>query len=215
MILFLQSNARKVYNSQEKIMFKQTVVLASASPRRANLLKMAGLSFDAAPADIDEGRKNGEPPLDYVHRLAREKALHQAHPGRPVLAADTIVFIGDRIFDKPSGPEEALATLTDLSGRTHNVVTAFCLAEDGCVIFLSSVLSRVTFRHLTAREIKNYAATGEGLDKAGAYGLQGDGGFLIETIEGSHTNVIGLPMTEVLGVLNNFGRASFAPAENI
>jgi septum formation protein len=196
-------------------MFKQTVVLASASPRRANLLKMAGLSFDVAPADIDESRRDGEPPLDYVHRLAREKALAQNHPGRPVLAADTTVFIGDRIFDKPSGPLEAISTLQDLSGRTHNVVTAFCLAENGCVIFLSSVLSRVTFRHLTVRELKNYVATGESLDKAGAYGLQGDGGFLIETIEGSHTNVIGLPLTEVLGVLNNFGRASFALAESV
>ncbi len=194
-------------------MFKQTVVLASASPRRANLLKMAGLSFDIDPPDIDESRKSGEPPLDYVHRLAREKALSKNHPGRPVLAADTIVFIGDRVFDKPRNRAEAVTTLRDLGGRTHNVVTAFCLAEDGGILFLSSVLSRVTFRRLTDREMENYAATGEGLDKAGAYGLQGDGGFLIETIEGSHTNVIGLPLTEVLGVLNNFGRASFAGAE--
>ncbi len=183
-------------------MFKQTLVLASASPRRANLLKMAGLSFDVDPP-------SGEPPLDYVHRLAREKALSKTLPGRPVLAADTIVFIGDRGFDKPQDQAGALNTLKGLSGRTHNVVTAFCLVENGCVLFLSSVLSRVTFRRLTERELKNYAATGEGLDKAGAYGLQGDGGFLIETIEGSHTNVIGLPLTEVLGILNNFGRASF------
>ncbi|UQZ90391.1 septum formation protein Maf [Deltaproteobacteria bacterium Smac51] len=186
------------------------MVLASASPRRAGLLKMAGLEFDVSPPDIDESRQPGEPPLDFVHRLAREKALARTHPGRPVLAADTMVFIGDRVFDKPSGPEEAARHLRDLSGQTHNVVTAFCLAENGDVLSLSSVLSRVTFRRLTEREIANYVATGEGLDKAGAYGLQGDGGFLIETIEGSHTNVIGLPMTEVLAVLNNFGRASFA-----
>lgn len=191
-------------------MSTQGLVLASASPRRANLLTMAGLAFEAAPADIDESRRPGEPPLDYVHRLAREKALAREHPGRPVLAADTIVFIGDRVFDKPADPAEARRTLADLSGRTHNVVTAFCLAENGCVLFLNSVLSRVTFRRLSERELSNYAATGEGLDKAGAYGLQGDGGFLIESIEGSHSNVIGLPLSEVLGLLNNFGRASFA-----
>jgi septum formation protein len=193
-------------------MFKQTVLLASASPRRSGLLKMAGLSFDIDAPNIDESRKSGEPPLDYVHRMAREKALSKTVAGRPVLAADTIVFIGDRIFDKPQNKAEASQWLRDLSGRTHSVVTAFCLAENGSVLVLNSVLSRVTFRKLTDSEIKNYAATGEGLDKAGAYGLQGDGGFLIESIEGSHTNVIGLPMTEVLGVLNNFGRASFAGA---
>lgn len=190
-------------------MFKQTVVLASSSPRRAGLLKLAGLVFDIDPPEIDESRRAGEPPLDYVHRLAREKALSKTSPNRPILAADTIVFIGDRVFDKPRNQAESISWLKDLSGQTHSVVTAFCLAENGNVLCLSSVLSRVTFRRLTERELKNYAATGEGLDKAGAYGLQGDGGFLIETIEGSHTNVIGLPMTEVLGVLNNFGRASF------
>jgi septum formation protein len=173
---------------------------------------MAGLSFDAEPPDIDETRLPGERPLEYVHRLAREKALSKKVRDRPILAADTVVFIGDKVFDKPENPAAAFETLKELSGQTHSVVTSFCLAENGCVLYLSSILSRVTFRKLSSREINNYIAAGECLDKAGAYGLQGDGGFLVESIEGSLTNVIGLPLTEVLKVLNNFGRASFADA---
>ncbi len=196
-------------------MIKQSLLLASASPRRAGLLKMAGLAFEVGPPDIDETRLPGERPLEYVHRLAREKALSKKVQDRPVLAADTIVFIGDRIFDKPENSTAAFEILKELAGQTHSVVTAFCLAENGSVLYLSSVLSRVTFRGLTSREIRNYVATEESLDKAGAYGLQGDGGFLVEAIEGSLTNVIGLPLTEVLGLLNNFGRASFADGKAV
>ena len=136
-------------------MTRQTLVLASGSPRRAGLLKLAGLSFDIEPPEIDESRQPGEPPLEYVHRMAREKALSRPHPGRAVLAADTMVFIGDRILDKPSGPAEAFRHVRELSGRSHNVVTAYCLAENGQVLTLNSVLSRVTFRHLEDLEIEN------------------------------------------------------------
>lgn len=178
------------------------LVLASASPRRAGLLGMAGVAFDVCPADIDETRRPGEGPLAYVARMAREKALVRPHPGRPVLAADTMVYIGDRIFGKPRDDGEAARHLRQLGGRTHHVATAFCLALDGRPLREGLVTSDVTFRRLTPGEIEAYVATGEGRDKAGAYGLQGLGGFLIEEIRGSHTNVIGLPLTEVLAALD-------------
>ncbi len=178
------------------------LILASASPRRADLLRWAGVPFEIDPAGLDESRRPGETPVAYAGRLARDKALAKARPGRLSLGADTTVFIDDRIFDKPEGPEEAAAHLRALSGRTHRVVTAFCLAENEQSFQAEAVISRVTFRRLTPRMIDNYLATGEGLDKAGAYGLQGWGGFLVESIEGSYSAVVGLPLTEVLLALD-------------
>lgn len=177
------------------------LILASASPRRADLLRWAGVRFETLPAAIDETRRLGESPVDHALRLAREKALARADRPDLVLGADTTVFIGDMIFEKPAGQEEAARHLAALSGRTHQVVTAFCLAAAGRAVHQEAVISRVTFRELSPVMIDNYLATGEGLDKAGAYGLQGWGGFLVEAIDGSHTNVIGLPLTEVLAAL--------------
>jgi len=178
------------------------LVLASASPRRADLLKWAGVDFEIRPVDLDESRLTGEVPADYAVRLARGKALAGDHGSRLVLGADTIVILGDMILGKPSGPAEARSHLAALSGRSHQVVTAFCLAAAGRPLATRAVLSRVAFRHLTRDMIEGYAATGEGLDKAGAYGLQGRGWALIESIEGSLTNVMGLPLTEVLEALD-------------
>ena len=178
------------------------LILASASPRRSDLLTWADVPFVVDPASIDESRAPGESPVFHAKRLAREKALAKGHPSRLVLGADTTVFIGGDIFDKPADRHQALEHLKSLSGRTHQVVTAFCLAKDGRAISEDAVISRVTFRELSLAEMKNYVDDGEGLDKAGAYGLQGKGGFLIESIEGSYTNVIGLPLTEVLSALS-------------
>ncbi|MDR2945794.1 MAG: Maf family protein [Candidatus Adiutrix sp.] len=183
----------------------RALILVSASPRRADLLRWAGVAFEIDPADIDESRRAGEPPVEYAQRLSREKALAKARAGRLSLGADTTVFLDDEIFDKPSGPEEAAAHLRALSGRTHQVATAFSLAEGGAIAHSEAVISRVTFRELSPRMIERYVATGEGLDKAGAYGLQGLGGFLVERIEGSYSAVIGLPLTEVLAALARFG----------
>jgi septum formation protein len=179
------------------------LILASASPRRADLLRWAGLDFDLAPANIDESRRPGEAPLAYVRRLAREKALAGDHGPSLVLGADTMVFLGRRIFEKPADSEEARRHLAALSGRTHKVVTAFCLAAARRVKCEQAVISRVTFRPLTSAMIEAYAATGEGLDKAGAYGLQGRGCFLIERVAGSLSNVMGLPLTEILPLLSS------------
>ncbi|MDR1043548.1 MAG: Maf family protein [Candidatus Adiutrix sp.] len=187
-------------------MISEKLILASSSPRRAEILAWAGLPFEIRPADIDERRRPGEPPLEYALRLARGKALARAEAGRLSLGADTTVFIGDRIFEKPAGPQEAAEHLRFLSGRTHQVVTAFALAAGGRLLHAEPVVSRVSFRPLSELMIEKYVATGEGLDKAGAYGLQGGGGFLVEAIEGSYSNVVGLPLTELLRALENLPR---------
>ena len=177
------------------------LILASASPRRADLLQWAGVDFEIHPVDLDESRRPDEDPSACAARLAREKALAGGRGPRLALGADTIVALEGRILGKPSGPAEARSHLAELSGRTHQVITAFCLAEAGRALTASSVLSLVTFRNLTREMIEGYAASGEGLDKAGAYGLQGRGWSLIENVQGSLTNVMGLPLTEVLAAL--------------
>ena len=187
------------------------LILASASPRRADLLRWAGVPFEIDPAAIDETRRSDESPLSYALRLSREKAQARSRPERLTLGADTTVFIGNDIFDKPSGPEQAAEHLRALSGRVHQVVTAFSLARNGGLIHSEAVVSRVTFRQLSRDMIENYLATGESLDKAGAYGLQGMGGFLVETIEGSYSSVIGLPLTEVLSALRKYANTKSAP----
>ncbi len=195
-------------------MITKTIILASASPRRAELLRWGGLACTVKPASIDESRKYGEAPVDYALRLAREKALTHSISGRVSLGADTAVFVEDRLFDKPGSYEGAVAHLTFLAGRTHQVVTAFALAEGGKIIHCQAVVSRVTFRPLSREIIELYAATGEGFDTAGAYGLQGWGGFLVESIEGSFTNVVGLPLTELKNALTELypGRFDSAPS---
>lgn len=180
------------------------LILASASPRRADLLRWAGIEFEIRPAHIDETRRLAEDPVQHALRLATEKALALGGP-RIVLGADTTVFLGEAIFEKPKNFAEAAAHLKALSAKTHQVVTAFCLARGGEILESQAVISRVTFRTLSPVMIDNYLATGEGLDKAGAYGLQGQGGFLVESIEGSLSSVVGLPLTEVLSLLQKYG----------
>ena len=179
-----------------------TLILASASPRRADLLRWAGIRLEIRPVNLDESRRAAETPAVHAARLAREKALAGDYGPSLVLGADTIVVLGKRILEKPTGPAEARSHLADLSGRAHQVITAFCLAGAGRVLTAQAVSSLVTFRPLTRAMIEDYAATGEGLDKAGAYGLQGRGWSLIENVQGSLTNVMGLPLTEVLAALD-------------
>jgi septum formation protein len=182
-----------------------SLVLASGSPRRRDLLSQLGLRFTVAAADLDETPLVGEPADVYVLRLAREKARAVAarFPGTWVLAADTTVALGTELLGKPGSPAEAREMLTRLSGRTHAVYTGVALAgraEESRV-----VRTGVTFRTLSAGEIAWYADTGEPLDKAGAYGMQGKGSFLVSGIEGSPTNVIGLPLGETLELLMRAG----------
>ncbi len=186
------------------------LVLASASPRRRELLGQLGLAFDVSAADIDETPHQGEAAQAYVLRLAREKARTVAArtPGAWVLAADTTVVLGEELLGKPRDEAEVRDMMGRLSGRTHEVQTGVALAGPGAEHpgDLSRVVrTRVTFRPLSAGEIAWYASTGESLDKAGGYAIQGKGGFLVAGIEGSPTNVIGLPLGETLELLARAG----------
>ncbi|MBZ4408439.1 Maf family protein [Myxococcus faecalis] len=181
------------------------LVLASGSPRRRDFLSQLGLTFTVSAADIDETPHPGEEAAAYVLRLAREKARVVAgrSPGAFVLAADTTVALGMTLLGKPQDPAEARAMLTRLSGKTHDVYTGVALA--GRHEEALAVHTRVTFRELSAGEIDWYVGTGEPVDRAGAYAIQGKGGFLVARIEGSPTNVVGLPLGETLALLTRAG----------
>ena len=185
------------------------LVLASASPRRRELLSQLGLTFEVAAADIDETPHGAEPPDVYVLRVAREKAraVASARPGVWVLAADTTVVLDGDILGKPRDAADAHATLTRLSGRTHAVLTGVALAGPGGAEASEVVRTQVTFRAASPEELAWYVGTGEPLDKAGSYGMQGRGGFLVQALQGSPTNVIGLPLGETLALLARAGLA--------
>ena len=181
------------------------IYLASASPRRAELLTQIGVSFDVlrlGQLTVDESLRGREAPLAYVKRLARAKALAgveamraQGRAARPVLAADTTVCLGRTILGKPEDAADARRMLAWLSGKTHRVLTAIALARGGGVSVAVSD-SRVTFAHLQPREIAAYIATGEPFDKAGAYGIQGRAGTFVTRLVGSYSGVMGLPVHE-------------------
>lgn len=184
-----------------------TLVLASGSPRRKELLERLGLSFEVERADIDETPRGGEAPKGYVKRLAREKANTVAKRlGRTdvvVLAADTSVVVGKDILGKPTDKEHAVAMLTQLAGKQHEVLTAVAVA--GAHHDTLVVETKVTFRAASEAELRWYVDSGEPMDKAGAYALQGIGAFLVERIDGSPTNVIGLPVPQTLTLLEKAG----------
>lgn len=185
------------------------LVLASASPRRANLLDRAGVAFDIRPSRIEERPRAGETPTALAERLAREKALDVASvldpdPPRPVLGSDTIVVAEDGgALGKPRDAEHAVELLGRLVGRTHRVMTAIALAwSDARPVRSRVVVSEVDMRPATKAELVDYVAVGESLDKAGAYALQGEGGRrFVVAVRGSETNVIGLPLEETLALL--------------
>lgn len=175
----------------------RSILLVSASPRRSELLRLAGLEFTVRPVDIDETPGPGEPPGPLALRLARSKAQALPAASAPALAiaADTVVAVEGTVLGKPRDPEDAGRMLRLLAGRSHEVITAVALRllpED--TISCESTVSRVTFSPMSAEEIDWYVATGEGMDKAGAYALQGVGALFIRSISGSYTNVIGLPL---------------------
>jgi septum formation protein len=173
------------------------LILASKSPRRAELLSAAGIPFTVRTADIDETPREGEDPADYVQRLAREKARAvPAEQGEIILAADTTVVLDNGIMGKPTDAAEAAAMLTALAGRRHEVITGFCICNG--VDEVSDVASTwVWFAPMSQGEIEEYVASGEPMDKAGAYGIQGLASRFVERIEGPYSNVVGLPVALV------------------
>lgn len=186
-----------------------SLVLASRSPRRLQLLAQLGISPLVLPADIDETPAATETPRDYVERIARAKATAvEPPPGACVLGADTAVVLDDLILGKPGhNADAARQTLHCLSGRTHSVFTAVALRTPADTTVVC-VQTRVTFRDLSAEECEHYLATDEPWDKAGAYAIQGLGGAFVLRIDGSYSNVVGLPLCETLALLRRAGVAS-------
>lgn len=185
------------------------LILASASPRRRELLAQLGVSYHCDPAAIDETPRPGELPADYVQRMALDKAAAVAlrHPGAAVLAADTSVVIDEDILGKPRDHFDGLAMLARLSGREHRVLTAVCLrqAQDSD---LRLVATTVEFTTLTREVCEAYLATPEPWDKAGAYAVQGLGGAFVRALHGSYSNVVGLPLLETWQLLSGRGIAT-------
>ena len=178
------------------------LVLASASPRRRDLLAAAGFEFDVDAGEVDESPGVGEPPSGYVLRVARRKAEAVAarHPDRPVLGADTAVVVGSQILGKPADAGDASRMLAQLAARAHDVLTGVALAFRG-QLFAEVEQTTVWMSKLTPDEIAWYVASGEPMDKAGAYAIQGLGSRFIPRIEGSYSNVVGLPVARVVQLL--------------
>lgn len=180
--------------------------LASTSPRRSELLRQIGLDFFVLSVDVDESLQGGELPTAYVARLARSKAaagLAQVSDG-VVVAADTTVVLGDEVLGKPATEAEAVDMWLRLSGRTHQVLTGVAVG-DARHVDAMVVSTRVHFRAITRAEMHAYWASGEPHDKAGGYGIQGRGAVFVDAIEGSYSNVVGLPLTETAAMLARFG----------
>ena len=211
------------------------LLLASGSPRRKTLLEDLGISIRAVPSNIPEVLHADEDPVHYAKRMAREKVLAVARrtestlyldsEGIPrssygsgndvtrwVLGADTIVVLNDQVYEKPKDSHDAYTMLSRLSGQEHEVITAFCILDilknkEG----LQAVHTKVRFKHLSKLEIEKYVALGEGTDKAGSYGVQGVGSYLVESIHGSYTNVVGLPLCQVVEMLQEMGASEVLP----
>lgn len=188
-------------------------ILASASPRRVELLNLAGLRFEVMPACVNEVYLKGETPEEHVLRLSEEKAkaIASRNPGAWVLGADTVVLIHSEILGKPRTISEAKEMLRKLSGQEHRVLTGFTIARKAAGILVRDVVvSWVTFKDIPEDEMAWYIRSGEPYDKAGGYAVQGKGSLFIREIRGSYTNVMGLPLCEVVEALKGLGAIEFA-----
>ncbi len=184
----------------------QDIVLASASPRRRELLTQVGINFQVVPSHADEIVFADETPEAHVIRLSCDKAMEVANrpeqAGRWFIGSDTVVVRDDVILGKPADAAEAKTMLTSLSGRSHRVISGYAVFDRKSERTLSAAITtRVFFKDLTSQEIDGYIATGEPFDKAGSYAIQGIGCFMVPKIEGSYTNVVGLPLCETISAL--------------
>lgn len=183
------------------------LILASASPRRAELLRNASIPFDVDPANIHEQPLPGEKPIDYAKRLALDKARVVAarHPNDLVLAADTVVVVDEHLLEKPADQRDALRMLQLLSGQMHEVITGVCLVVAGAE-HSDAETTKVAFMAMSEQDMAEYVASGEPMDKAGAYGIQGMASRWVERIEGDYFNVVGLPVAKVWRLLSTVSR---------
>jgi len=190
----------------EKVIHISKIILASGSPRRASLLDQVGISYDRIIPDVDESAYAHLPPSEQVSHLSKAKAVAVLNKGvkYPVVAADTLVCLERNVLGKPARREDAFEMLRTLSGRWHQVYTGLTVAA-GDKISTSYEVTDVRFRELTDREIDEYIATGEPMDKAGAYGIQGKGALLVERIEGDYYNIVGLPLMRLWVMLKELG----------
>nr|HID60224.1 septum formation inhibitor Maf [Desulfobacterales bacterium] len=194
------------------------LILASLSPRRRYLLEQAGLKFKVVSSKIDETQGLGSSPQDYVRSIAEAKATNvaRAYPESWVIGADTIVLVDNTILGKPVSVGEARDMLTKLSGKMHSVLTGYCICCLKQNQFFSDVVrTNILFKELTKEEIEWYIRSGEPFDKAGAYAIQGKGGSFVKRVEGSYTNVVGLPVCEVLEFLTREVVSKLPNKENI
>lgn len=184
-----------------------SLVLASRSPRRAALLEQLGVRFAVEPADVPEERRAGETAAEFVERLAREKALAVAArlPGALVIGSDTVVVLDDDVLEKPRDPAHAVEMLLRLQGREHTVATGVAVAYEGARVISGVEQVRVRFRTFDRAFARAYVDTGEPMDKAGAYGIQGYGAALVDGIHGDYFAVMGLPLVRLLALLGELG----------
>jgi len=186
----------------------QVLLLASGSPRRAELLRNAGIAFEAEAPDVDETQRPGEPAEVYVQRLAEAKAraLAARHPDRVILGADTTVVLGGEVLGKPRDRGDAARMLSLLSGRSHVVLTGICLiVPPAGAAYTDIAATTVDFLTLSLTDIDTYVASGEPMDKAGAYAIQGQAARFVRRLEGSYSNVVGLPVALVQGMCRAHG----------
>lgn len=180
------------------------LILASQSPRRREILERAGIAFTVRVADVDESLREGEGAQSYVRRLATRKAVAAGKAGEVVLGADTTVVVDGMILGKPEGVADAERMLGLLQGRTHEVITGICLKVGG-QLYIDAEVTVVRFLAMSSEEIAAYVATGEPMDKAGGYAIQGGASRYIDRIEGCYWNVVGLPVAKVAGLLRRQG----------
>lgn len=189
------------------------VILASASPRRRELMTLIGIPHEVRPADIDETYLPGEAPRAHAVRLAREKAQTIAAPDAVVIGSDTIVVVDGDVLGKPRDDAEAARMLGRLSGRSHTVITAVAVSWKGRVVSDAEEVG-VTFHQLSNNQIRDYIATREPMDKAGAYGIQGYGATIVARVDGDYFAVMGLPLQRMVQLMRELGlRYPFGPVE--
>jgi len=195
------------------------IILASTSPRRQELLASVGINFQVVPSHVDEILRENESPRDFVLRLSQDKAAEVAQrsevTGRWFIGSDTIVLLDNQILGKPTSPQDSAQMLRQLSGRSHQVLSGYTIidrSDNSCTC--RCVTTEVTFRTLTEQEIEGYIATGEPADKAGSYAIQGIGGYIVTAINGSYTNVVGLPLAQVVTDLQQLGAIELFGSQN-